>query len=315
MLVSPRGKHAAPSKLDRWVYRSPRRKKRKLGARVDFVMLGLNVALFAVRTAMCVRDCVNRVRIHLPASRIGAAALAGLCIISFTASFSAVTAIAMTGSAGEEQVSVQIYLTADAREDEVGTEVFEPVIPDYVLPVTTGVDVSKAEDFSVLMQHAAQAAGVDATKQWKRYAELSDTMKLLFHETAAEYGVNEAYILGICYNESRFNPGAINATNTDGTTDWGIGQCNDCTFPTLKKLIGISSIRDVLEAETGIRACCALFDYYKDMGFADEDALLAYQEGLGNYKNVKEGREQPWAAYGKVLENAEVYAAALKYLQ
>ena len=169
------------------------------------------------------------------------------------------------------------------------------------------------ESSSNTMQFAAEMVGVQNTEQWKKYASLSEETKLRFKNIAAEYNVPEAYILGICYNESKFNPGAINDKNTDGTTDWGIGQCNDTTLSCLSSLIGITSMSEVLNEETGIRACCALFRYYKDEYhlLLNTDALLAYQEGYGNYLDVKEGREEPWSAYEKVLKNVHIYQSVL----
>ncbi len=148
------------------------------------------------------------------------------------------------------------------------------------------------------------------TPQYAKYMNLSDTQKEYFADAAEEFGVSEAMTIGICYNESRFSPTATNV-NTNGTTDWGIAQCNDTTFSYLNSVLGISSMSDVLDMQTGIRACCALLAHYKSMGLSENDILLAYQEGLGNYQEVKQGKEQPWDAYYKVLENIEIYSTML----
>jgi len=140
---------------------------------------------------------------------------------------------------------------------------------------------------------------------------LSDTQKEYFSDAAEEFGVSEAMAIGICYNESRFAPTATNV-NTNGTTDWGIAQCNDTTFSYLNSVLGISSMYDVLDMQTGIRACCALLAHYKSMGLSENDILLAYQEGLGNYQDVKQGKEEPWKAYYNVLKNIEIYSTLVK---
>lgn len=148
------------------------------------------------------------------------------------------------------------------------------------------------------------------TPQYAKYMNLSDTQKEYFTDAAEEFGVSEAMTIGICYNESRFSPTATNV-NANGTTDWGIAQCNDTTFSYLNSVLGISSMSEVLDMQTGIRACCALLAHYKSMGLSENDILLAYQEGLGNYQEIKQGKEQPWDAYYKVLENIEIYSTML----
>lgn len=77
-------------------------------------------------------------------------------------------------------------------------------------------------------------------------------------------------------------------------------------------VLGISSMYDVLDMQTGIRACCALLAHYKSMGLSENDILLAYQEGLGNYQDVKQGKEEPWKAYYNVLKNIEIYSTLVK---
>ena len=48
------------------------------------------------------------------------------------------------------------------------------------------------------------------------------------------------------------------------------------------------------------------------MGLSENDILLAYQEGLGNYQDVKQGKEEPWKAYYNVLKNIEIYSTLVK---
>ena len=47
---------------------------------------------------------------------------------------------------------------------------------------------------------------------------------------------------------------------------------------------------------------------YKSMGLDDANALLAYQEGIGNYREIVAGRQQPWDSYSATMENVRVYS-------
>lgn len=135
------------------------------------------------------------------------------------------------------------------------------------------------------------------TAEIKEYnASFSEAEKKTIHDIAAEYGVDEGVVLGICYHESHFRPNAI-GENENGTRDWGISQCNDTTFEFLSRRIGISDMSQCLDMVTGIRACCALLAYYQELGLTGDDALLAYQQGYNSFLAVKSGIAQPWAAF------------------
>lgn len=125
-----------------------------------------------------------------------------------------------------------------------------------------------------------------------------------------DFGVPESMVLGICYHESRFQTNATNI-NANGTRDWGMAQCNDTTFAELQKRIGISSMSELLDARTSIRACCALLQYYQELGLQGEDLLLAYQQGYGGYKAVIAGETEPWAAFSETKACIDVFDAYL----
>lgn len=201
---------------------------------------------------------------------------------------------------GEEQKSEEAIASISSQEDEIS----EPVSDEIQ-------ETDDVQESSEITDNQDTVSIYEDTPQYKRYMNLSDTQKEYFSDAAEEFGVSEAMAIGICYNESRFAPTATNV-NTNGTTDWGIAQCNDTTFSYLNSVLGISSMYDVLDMQTGIRACCALLAHYKSMGLSENDILLAYQEGLGNYQDVKQGKEEPWKAYYNVLKNIEIYSTLVK---
>lgn len=201
---------------------------------------------------------------------------------------------------GEEQKSEEAIASTSSQEDEIS----EPVSDEIQ-------ETDDVQESSEITDSQDTVSIYEDTPQYKKYMNLPDTQKEYFSDAAEEFGVSEAMTIGICYNESRFTPTATNI-NTNGTTDWGIAQCNDTTFSYLNSALGISSMYDVLDMQTGIRACCALLAHYKSMGLSENDILLAYQEGLGNYQDVKQGKEEPWKAYYNVLKNIEIYSTLVK---
>lgn len=145
-----------------------------------------------------------------------------------------------------------------------------------------------------------------------QYDKASDAIKEYIREYSIAYGIDEALVRAICYNETRFRPSLTNV-NTNGTTDWGIAQCNDTTYSALHKGIGINNMSELLNAETGVKACCYLLNYYSEkVGWQAEELLLAYQEGLGNYWSVKKGWSRAWSSYKKTLSSYNVYAQAIE---
>ena len=149
------------------------------------------------------------------------------------------------------------------------------------------------------------------TEEVRLYEALSPEKKSVITRYAQQTGVDEALVLAICYHESRFKP-TLTHQNANNTTDWGVAQCNDSTFEVLRNYIGIEDMSELLDFETGVRACCALLQYYKNQGLEETaDILLAYQQGYGGYEAVKNGDAEPWPAYEETIACMEIYEAYL----
>lgn len=149
------------------------------------------------------------------------------------------------------------------------------------------------------------------TEEVRLYEALSPEKKSVITRYAQQTGVDEALVLAICYHESRFKP-TLTHQNANNTTDWGVAQCNDSTFEVLRNYIGIEDMSELLDFETGVRACCALLQYYKNRGLEETaDILLAYQQGYGGYEAVKNGDAEPWPAYEETIACMEIYEAYL----
>ena len=149
------------------------------------------------------------------------------------------------------------------------------------------------------------------TEEVRLYEALSPEKQSVITRYAQQTGVDEALVLAICYHESRFKS-TVTHENANGTIDWGVAQCNDTTFDVLHSYIGIEDMSELLDFETGVRACCSLLQYYKNRGLEEPaDILLAYQQGYGGYEAGKNGDAEPWPAYEETIACMEIYEAYL----
>lgn len=166
------------------------------------------------------------------------------------------------------KVAVVIYFAAvgwithtAVTMDETSTDVAaiaQPVIfdprPYLPAPTTTSTTVV-VESMSVRY--------VDRCPEWRGLVE--------------SYGVTKEqlpFVMRIIYRESRCNADAINDTkNRDGSIDYGLAQINDKTWclPTRYSSRGwlqerriVQTCRDLLDAETNVRALVALMAYSSD---------------------------------------------------
>lgn len=191
--------------------------------------------------------------------------------------------------------------------DSFTTEQNQPSVEEPVIEEKQPEPVAEQEE------PQSETAEIDyvGTEEVRLYEELSPERKSVITRYAAQTGVEESLVMAICYHESRFLP-TVTHENTNGTTDWGVAQCNDTTFDVLHNYIGIEDMSELLDFETGVRACCALLQYYKNLRLEEStDILLAYQQGYGGYQAVKSGEAEPWAAYEETIACMNIYMAYL----
>lgn len=206
----------------------------------------------------------------------------------------------------EEQISETEEVTENVSEFQPlkAEELSDPFIK--IIPVTeenTQDEGNQSEE----TEHTSTNVYAN-TEQAILYNALSDEDKMVIHEASTEFNVDEALVLAIAYNETRFNATATNV-NTNGTTDWGLGQSNDTCFNYLHQQLGITSMDQLLNIKMGARAICALLKYAKDaVGPDTYNTLLAYQEGVGNYWQVKKGYQKPWNAFYTTSEAYKIFS-------
>ena len=117
-------------------------------------------------------------------------------------------------------------------------------------------------------------------------------------------------MLAIIYHESRFQAGATHL-NTNGTTDWGLMQINDVCFSLLNRQLGIGSMNELLDPYKGIQAGCAILAYHLRYVGNEDDALLRYQVGAGNYAYFKANGTVPKSYTNTIAMRQSFYDAGV----
>ena len=142
------------------------------------------------------------------------------------------------------------------------------------------------------------------------YNGWSTELKQYTYQTAKAYGVSYELVLAIIYHESRFQAGATHL-NTNGTTDWGLMQINDVCFSLLNRQLGIGSMNELLDPYKGIQAGCAILAYHLRYVGNEDDALLRYQVGAGNYAYFKANGTVPKSYTNTIAMRQSFYDAGV----
>lgn len=146
-------------------------------------------------------------------------------------------------------------------------------------------------------------------EQIRLYNAWPDEYKYYAWSAARAAGVSYELVLAIIHHESRFQAGATHL-NANGTTDWGLMQINDVCFSFVAARIeGVSSMSDLLDPCKNIQAGCALLAYHLAATGNENDALLRYQVGAGNYVYYKETGKVP-LSYTNTISIRDTYRAA-----
>ena len=143
------------------------------------------------------------------------------------------------------------------------------------------------------------------------YDNLDGDVKLYVEELSIEYEIPKEYIYGIAYNESRFQPDALNHNN-NGTYDYGIMQINDSCLEFLHDEMGIDSMTELFNIYTCIKAGTIILNYHKQTVGNDNLTLLRYQIGEGAFDMVLDEEVSFPKSYYKTIEVVNKYQ---KYFQ
>ncbi len=128
--------------------------------------------------------------------------------------------------------------------------------------------------------------GTGSSDLVRRYNAWDTELKQYAWQMAKYYNISYEMVVAIVYNESRFVPG-LTHTNSNGTVDWGLMQVNDVCLSLLNRKLGIQSMEELLDPYVSIKAGCFILGYHRGYVSNEEDALLRYQVGAGNYAYYK----------------------------
>lgn len=156
---------------------------------------------------------------------------------------------------------------------------------DKFLKFISIISVSFTVGFLLSVVASISILAKDSDSCIKLYDDLDSDVKSYVEELSINYEIPKQYIYGIAYNESRFQPDAINY-NDDGTYDYGIMQINDSCFEFLHDEIGINSMTELFDVHTCIEAGVVILDYHKQVVGSDNLALLRYQMGEGAFNMI-----------------------------
>jgi hypothetical protein len=114
-------------------------------------------------------------------------------------------------------------------------------------------------------------------------------------DSSDEFDISPALAFALCWEESRFNPNAINRQNRDGSIDRGLFQLNNKSFPQLE-ISSFYGVRSNARYGVGhLRSCL-------NAGGTEISALAMYNAGTGRVKST--GAPEVTLNYiSRILEN------------
>jgi hypothetical protein len=114
-------------------------------------------------------------------------------------------------------------------------------------------------------------------------------------DSSDEFDIPPALAFALCWEESRFNPNAINRQNRDGSIDRGLFQLNNKSFPQLE-ISSFYGVRSNARYGVGhLRSCL-------NAGGTEISALAMYNAGTGRVKST--GAPEVTLNYiNRILEN------------
>lgn len=200
-----------------------------------------------------------------------------------------------------EPTEVPTEVPTDATESEEGDtgESEESEAPPAVVPTQAPTEAPTAapteaptqaptaEPVATAVPDGPVLQGTGSSDLIRRYNAWDTDLKQYAWQMAKYYNVSYEMVVAIIYNESRFVPG-LTHTNSNGTVDWGLMQVNDVCLSLLNRQLGIQSMEELLDPYVSIKAGCFVLGYHRRYVSNDEDALLRYQVGAGNYAYYKE---------------------------
>jgi len=170
----------------------------------------------------------------------------------------------------------------------------------------TAQEEQEAENFALLF--AATEVIPDTVLEYYRNPEFKEWVIEFFTgisngreiaeailDSADEFNVPPALAFALCWEESRFNPYAINRQNRNGSIDRGLFQLNDRSFPHLDVSVFYNLNSNARYGMSYLRHCL-------DHGGNEISALAMYNAGPGRVRST--GAPEVTLRYAsRILEN------------
>ena len=151
---------------------------------------------------------------------------------------------------------------------------------------------------------AAMEAQEEYRKEWYRDITLEEKYQQYIYEWCQMLEIDYDLMLALSYHESRFNPNALNTTNSNGTRDYGLFQVNSSNLKWVEELAGrpMDVIGDVYDNILGgILIFNFYYSYWEDRELEGEElkhyALSSYNFGIGGF--VRAGYPTTTRAYNR----------------
>jgi hypothetical protein len=114
-------------------------------------------------------------------------------------------------------------------------------------------------------------------------------------DSSDEFDIPPALAFALCWEESRFNPNAVNRQNRNGSVDRGLFQLNNRSFPHL-------DITTFYNINSNVRYGLGHLRYCLNSSASEISALAMYNAGMGRVKST--GAPEVTLNYtSRILEN------------
>lgn len=137
------------------------------------------------------------------------------------------------------------------------------------------------------------------------YNNWDDDLKEYTESLCEENDIPYKYVLGIIYNESRFQSDVI--SEHGGYYNYGLMQINGITFDYLREEIGIEDEEELLNPKTNILAGITLLVYHREFVNSNKHMILRYQLGATNYEELIQSGKYSIPALERVLDKADQF--------
>lgn len=153
------------------------------------------------------------------------------------------------------------------------------------------IQTKQIEEYELWINNAKKEE--EYRNKWYREISLDEKYQKYIYEWSIMLGLDYNLLLAIAYHESRFNPNAINRSNSNGTVDYGLFQVNSSNFRWVEELAKkeMDVVNDVYDNILGgILIFNFYWTYWENQGLEGaklkQYSLNSYNAGIQGYSNM-----------------------------